>query len=357
MTTAFTIFSRIIFTALLFASVSLHAKSIDYAALYEQVSDSVVTVNTQTISVTEAGVSLQPGVGSGILIEPTLILTAAHVIEGVDMISVRFKDGEEIIGRAVSTIEQTDAGLISLERSHPGVTPVTMGDSDNAKTGSNVFIIGAPYGIEQTLSVGILSGRMSRGTMNDGTEIEFLQTDTAINTGNSGGPMFNADGEVIGIVSFILSKSGGFDGVGYASAINSAHQSVMQSSGYVAGFDGLALSEQVQRALGVPQDALLVQHVVEGSLADEFGLMAGTIPAEIGGVSLRLGGDIIVGVSCHLCKVSSSNKRAVADSLSNDLTTTLTVLRDGETVVLSREELLPESATIAALSQAHPAVQ
>jgi len=354
MITANAICTRLMFIAFSLASLSVQAKDIDYATLYEQVSESVVTIKTQSIKLGDTGVTAQPGVGSGILIEPTLVLTAEHVIKEADLIFVHFKDGIDIMGKVVATVEQSDAGLIRLDKPHPTAMPVTLGDSDSVKIGSNVFIIGAPYGIEQTLSVGIVSGRMSRGNMDDGTTVEFIQTDTAINPGNSGGPMFNTEGEVIGIVSFIMSTGGGFDGVGFASAINSAHHSVKHSSGFVAGFDGIVLSEPVQRALGVGKDALLVQHVVEGSLSDKFGLRAGSIPAQIADVSLLLGGDIIVGVNCHKCKVSMKDTHSVAQTLSNESITSITVLRGGETVELLREDSPPPAATVAAFSSGFP---
>jgi len=350
MIAANSICTRLIFIAFFLASFSVNATSIDYAALYEQVSDSVVTVKTQTIKLEDSGITATPGTGSGILLEPTLVLTAAHVVKQADLISVHFKDGVDIMGKVVATVEQSDTGLIRLAEPHPTAKPVTLGDSDRVKTGSSVFIIGAPYGIEQTLSVGIVSGRMSRGIMEDGTNLEFLQTDTAINPGNSGGPMFNAEGEVVGIVSFIMSTGGGFDGVGFASAINSAHHTVTQSSGFIAGFDGIALTEQVQHALGIGSNALLVQHVVEGSLADKFGLRAGSIPAKIADVSLMLGGDIIVDVSCHQCKVSMNNTRAVAQTIRDESATSITVLREGEKVVLSHQETTSPAATVAAFS-------
>jgi len=164
--------------------------------------------------------------------------------------------------------------------------------------------------------------------------------------------MFNAEGEVIGIVSFIMSTGGGFDGVGFASAINSAYHSVRHSSGFVAGFEGIALSEQVQTALGVGKAGLLVQHVVEGSLADKYGLRAGSIPAQIANVGLMLGGDIIIDVNCHLCRVSINDTHAVAQTISNESTTSITVLRNGVTTVLSRVQMVPAD-TIAAFSPAY----
>jgi len=156
------------------------------------------------------------GIGSGVLIEENQILTAAHVVDGAQFIEVHFNDGVRIRAEVVASLKSSDIALLKLKRGHPDPTIAVLADSDKARVGSKVFIIGSPFGISQTLSVGHLSGRMDRGLLADGTPVEFLQTDTAINTGNSGGPMYNTDGEVIGIVSFILSKSGGFDGIGFA---------------------------------------------------------------------------------------------------------------------------------------------
>ncbi len=211
---------RALFLIAVLVSLPTQASSADYEKLYSQVSDSVVTINTLTFAITEASVAASPGVGSGILIEPTLVLTAAHVIHSVDLIEVRFTDGISIKADLIAIDDNNDIALLRLVDAHPNPVIATMGNSNNARTGSEVFIIGAPFGFEQTLSVGILSGRIIRGNANDGSVVEFLQTDAAVNPGNSGGPMFNIDGEVIGMVSFIVSKGAEFNGVGFASADN-----------------------------------------------------------------------------------------------------------------------------------------
>jgi len=152
-----------------------------------------------------------------------------------------------------------------------------------------------------------------------GTPIEFLQTDTAINTGNSGGPMFNTSGEVIGIVSFILTKSGGFDGIGFATSANTARQALLTSSGVLAGFEGIMLDPQ--------------KRVNANSMVASAGLIAGTVPAEIGGRKLLLGGDLIIEINGLICEGPHDFALATAGhgDPENHEPLALTVFRNGET--------------------------
>ena len=174
--------------------------------------------------------------------------------------------------------------------------------------------------------------------MAGGEPVTFLQTDTAINQGNSGGPMFNRDGKVIGIVSFILSKSGGFNGIGFAVSINGAKKSLMQASDFWAGFDGVLLSPALAAAINVPQaTGMLVQHVVTGSPAQKAGLRGGQVPATIGGASISLGGDVVLAIAGIVCDEPHSFaaiKEQVA-SLPEGHGFTLSVLRAGEIVDLT----------------------
>ena len=172
--------------------------------------------------------------------------------------------------------------------------------------------------------------------MAGGAPIEFLQTDTAINTGNSGGPMFNAQGEVIGIVSFILTKSGGFDGIGFATSINTANEALLSSSGILAGFEGVMLSEQVAAVLNLPQPGLLLHRVIPDSVAGKAGLKAGNVPATINGQSLVLGGDVILEINGVIC-ATPHDFRQVQDSiqeLNDEESYEIKVFRNGEIVTL-----------------------
>lgn len=312
--------------------------AIDFAKLFAEVSSSVAKIQTQKIKISATGIMMEPGVGSGFLIEPDLVMTAAHVVADADRVRVRFTEDLSIDASVVALLDKSDVAMLRLEHPHPKPVLAKLGDSNAALVGSSVFVVGAPYGLEQTLSVGYLSGRMQRGKSASGDPIEFLQTDTAINPGNSGGPMFNEQGEVIGVVSFILSKSGGFDGIGFAGAISSAHKALQASSSFLAGFDGLTLSSKLKRALGMPNDGVLVQRVISESVADEIGLKAGTIPARIGSQNLLLGGDIIMSVDCATCTQSQDSLAIsdIADQLSSDNALVVTVYRQGEKLELTK---------------------
>ncbi len=308
----------------------------DFAALYAAHSDSVVTISTVSSKGWGQSQKTESGIGSGVLINEKQILTAAHVVDGVQTIKVQFKNGDVIPATVVASLNASDVALLKLSRAYPEGTFATLANSDETPVGSEVFIIGSPFGISQTLSVGHLSGRMNRGLMAGGLPIEFLQTDTAINTGNSGGPMFNTDGEVIGIVSFILSKSGGFNGIGFATAINSARHALLSSSGVMAGFEGILLSEDTSKALNYPEPGLLVQRVNSESVLGKAGLVSGSIPAVIDGRSFLLGGDLIVAINGLVCKTPHDFTmiRSAMSELNEHDTYSVTIYRQGEKVDL-----------------------
>lgn len=308
----------------------------NFADLYEAHSKSVVTVYTASISQKGKSARTAKGVGSGVLIQENQILTAAHVVDGAHVIEVLFTDGVRIKADVVSSLEASDVALLKLRRSPPNPHVAVLADSDETRIGSEVFIIGSPFGITQTLSVGHLSGRLDRGVLAGGTPIEFLQTDTAINTGNSGGPMFNTDGEVIGIVSFILTKSGGFDGIGFATSSNTAKEALLTSSGVLAGFEGIMLDEQMASALNFPSAGMLIQRVVAGSIIAEAGLKAGNIQAQIGGQSMLLGGDLILEINGLVCITPHDFQLVKASTLALDEEESyaITVFRNGNIIDL-----------------------
>lgn len=326
------------FVALLFAAVisvnAFAAETPDYAELYATHSDSVVTVHT--LSSKAGSPKPQSGLGSGVLIDEDRILTANHVIDSAQLIRVQFKDGVQIPAVVVASLEASDIAVLKLDWAHPTPVIATLADSDATRVGEPVFIIGSPFGISQTLSIGHLSGRLDKGMLAGGSPIEFLQTDTAINTGNSGGPMFNSAGEVIGVVSFILSKGGGFDGIGFATSSNTAKTALLDSSGILAGFEGIFLDEQLSRLLNIPESGLLVQRVVKNSIADKAGLRAGTVHSRIGQKDIRLGGDVILEINGLVC-VTPHDFKALSEQIPNlsaENTYALKVFREGQEIEL-----------------------
>ena len=322
----------------LFIATNAVAQAYHFSTLYEELSPTVVTVHTKELKVTNGVSSAKEGLGSGVMVSDELILTATHVINTANLIMIKFKDGEQIQADVITAITSADVALLKLRTPKEDSVVAQIGSSDSVKIGEPVFVIGAPFGIEHTLSIGHLSGRHYRGLMAAGQPVEFLQTDTAINTGNSGGPMFNAKGEVIGIVSFILSKSGGFNGIGFATAIDGVKESVLEGPAFWTGFEGVMLDREMAGALNVPQGTgMLVQHVVKGSVADKAGLKGGSTLAKIEGNPIWIGGDIVMEIQGTICN-GPHNFKAIKKqiaSLSPGEEFTIKVLRDGQIVNLS----------------------
>ena len=271
---------------------------------FERVQNAVVTIR-----VTEVGLSPRfpgqvtsvVGQGSGVLISADgKILTAAHVVQTADTISVEFPDGSRRTAEVVASEPLADVALLQLTRLPPFDARVApLGDSDQARVGSRVFVVGAPLGISHTLTVGHLSARRMAPTSLQGRlRPEFFQTDAAINKGNSGGPLFNMDGEVIGIVSAIVSQSGGSEGLGFAVTSNVARKLLLESPRFWTGLDVILLPPDIAGALNVPNggSGLLVQRVARNSPAEIIGIKAGTLVATIKGQQVLLGGDIVLSV-------------------------------------------------------------
>lgn len=280
------------------------ASPLDFSTIYQQVNQSVVVVQTETSrkiarSAEESVETSQRGIGTGVIIsDDGKILTAAHVIQSADKITVDLVNGDSYPARVLSSSKMTDLAMIQLIGPDDDLPVASLGDSDQLRIGEPIFVIGTPYGSEQTLTTGILSARRQITLPILNEEVEFLQTDAAINQGNSGGPVFNMQGQVIGIVSYIKSQSGGNEGLGFAVSINVAKQRIINKPPFWAGMDVVPLEGNLARALNVPHaDGLLVQDVANGSIAQRMGLRGGSIPMELGGETILLGGDIIIRIN------------------------------------------------------------
>jgi len=270
--------------------------------VFQQVNPAVVVITTKLggFPVARPDVpAFKGGLGSGIVVSKDgLVMTAAHVIQVADEVSVHFLDGTQVMAKVLGSALQADVALLKLNRVPDTLRVAEFGNSDLVSIGDKIFVVGAPYGIDHTLTVGYLSGRrQSFGICNKLTPIEFLQTDAAINMGNSGGPMFSMDGKLIGIVSHILSQSGGSEGLGFATSINTAKELLIEQESFWTGIEAYLVSGDLAKALNVPQEAgLLIQRVANDSPGYQLGLRPGKIPILIGREKLLVGGDIVLEV-------------------------------------------------------------
>ena len=295
----------------------LEGRERNAAELYEQVVPTVVTIFTSQQVFTKVGEEAQRGMGSGVLISSDgHVLTAAHVVDGSDVIVVKMHDGSMHKAELLFSEGSADIALLLLKAPAPDLPHAALGDSDLLAVGQAVYVIGAPYGLENSYSLGNISGFREFNRLYDGTILaEFIQTDAAINSGNSGGPMFNSKGEVIGISSRILTESGGFQGLGFVVTINTAKQLLALEDRAWTGLDSIFLDrDRLATFLNLDYEGgLLVQRVARGSPADKAGIRGGTVPAEIAGRELLLGGDLILEMggqeACHAaCLVQSASQ-------------------------------------------------
>jgi len=238
------------------------------------------------------------GLGSGVLVDREgHIVTAAHVVQTADAVVAVFFDGTQAPVEIVASDPIADVALLRVAAVPVGIEPVPLGDSDAASVGEEVFVVGAPYGLGHTLTVGHISGRRENVDETLDLGVEFFQTDASINQGNSGGPMFNMRGEVLGIVSYILTQSGGFEGLGFAVTSNVVRDVLFDRRMFWSGMTGLMLEDGVAAAFNIPQQAgYLVQRVAHGSPAEDMGLQPGVLPVTVGDRTILLGGDVILAV-------------------------------------------------------------
>jgi len=312
--------------------------------LFLEVDGAVVEIATVQQVVADQGPARRVssgGLGSGFLISADgQIVTAAHVVQVADEVSVRFVTGDVVTARVLASDPSADLALIKVDAVPAGIKPVVLGDSNTTRVGEEVFVIGAPYGIGHSLTAGHVSGRRTPSQLFGGFEqVELLQTDAAINQGNSGGPMFNMQGEAIGIVSHILSSSGGFQGVGFVITSNLARRVLLDDPSPWTGLDGVLIEGPMARALNLPQRAgILVESVAAGSPASAIGLHAGTLKAQIAEQTFTLGGDVILAINGVIIGTPEFSQRVDEKnrSMTGDDQFVLRVLREGNVIELRR---------------------
>jgi S1-C subfamily serine protease len=279
------------------------SESRSLADLFKEVNGSVMVIAAQhKVSLVPAGIqqTISLGsVGSGVLVSKSgKVITSGHLVNTADQIKVRFSSGEIIGARVAASAPFADVSLLQLESVPKEVVVAKLGDSEKVQVGDEIFVVGTPYGLSHTLTAGHISARHKLNTVSGAFEVsEIFQTDAAINQGNSGGPLFNMEGEVIGIASRILTKSGGFEGLGFAVTSNTAKRLLLEQPSFWFGLDGIVLQDELAAVFNVPQPAgFLVQQVAENSPASRLGLRPGGIKSQIGFNEMLLGGDIILEV-------------------------------------------------------------
>lgn len=282
-------------------------------SIYERYNESVVNITTEVMALNWFldPVPQSGGSGSGSIIDESgYILTNNHVVKDAYKLYVNLADGSRHEATVVGTDPQNDLAIIKF--SPPAGTrlkPIPFGTSKNLKVGQKVLAIGNPFGLERTLTKGIISG-LGRPIQKDSSTIlqNMIQTDASINPGNSGGPLLNARGEMIGINTMIYSPSGGSVGIGFAIPVDTAVRIVPElikvgrvRRGWIDMEAFLLVPDLVEymRKSGYPvpvEKGLLVSQVRSGSNADRAGLRGGTKAVRYGSSVFNIGGDIITSV-------------------------------------------------------------
>ncbi len=319
---------------------SLEAMDNEFTELVDHVIPSVVSITTTTAPDREAlvrqffglargGVAQNNKMGSGMIVSPDgHIVTNWHVINGASQVTVQLSDGRALPARIAGADQRSDIAVLKVDAT--GLAPIAFGDSESVRVGQMVFAVGNPFGLQETVTQGIISAKGRRTTSEAANE--FFQTSTTINPGNSGGPLIDIRGKVIGINNFIISRSGGSEGIGFAIPSNVARR---------------VYDDIVQRGRVIHPWLGVVMRPLNASLARQLGLadargalvaatMAGS-PAERGGLT---GGDVITSFNGHLIRDVKDLRNRVAEA-EIGFPATMEILRAGKPLqikVITEEE-------------------
>lgn len=307
-----------------------NAKGLTVEQIYDRYSDGVVFI--------QAAQSGGAATGTGFVIDDDgHILTNAHVVEGANEIQVEIGDeGQSRSAELVGMDPSSDVALLDVDEDDD-LTKLQMGESRKVDVGDPVVAIGNPFGLDRTVTAGIVSAKARQIQAPNGFSIsDVLQTDAAVNPGNSGGPLLDGSGRVIGINSQIASNGGGNEGVAFAVPIETAQDVADQllADGEVKraylGISGGDITAQAAEALDLPVDrGALVSEVYDGGPADEAGLEGSSGERQVDGQTVPDGGDIITELDGEPIEgmedvISEVNTRSPGDEI------TFTVLRDGD---------------------------
>jgi serine protease Do len=248
----------------------------------------------------------ETGLGSGVIISPAgYILTNNHVIEGADRVKIQLSDETEYVATVVGADKPTDLAVVKIKAKVDKLPTLPLGDSDKLRIGEWVIAVGNPYGLSHTVTTGIISAKGRKNTGINSYE-NFIQTDAAINPGNSGGALMNLSGELIGINTAIFSRSGGYQGIGFAIPINMAKKitrDLIRDGEVTRGWLGVSIQpldpESAERLKlkaredGQAPRGALVGGVVAGSPADAAGLKRGDVIVKVGDTGIKDASDLL----------------------------------------------------------------
>jgi S1-C subfamily serine protease len=308
--------------------------------IYKQAAPAVANIVTRTV---EYDFFFNPvpveGAGSGFLMDNDgHILTNFHVVQGAQTIEVTLGDQSRFKGKLVGSDPNNDIALIQIDLAGRKITPLPLGDSRNLLVGQRVLAIGNPFGFQSTLTTGVVSSLGRTVQTRENTFIdEAIQTDASINQGNSGGPLLNSHGEVIGINSAIYSPTGTTAGIGFAIPINTAKRVAndLITRGRVRhatlGAEGRALWARLAEALNLSvQQGILIERVEPGGPAAQAGIRGGTKSLTDSRMQeLRVGGDVLIAIDAKQITSQSDLSLLLNRSQPGD-TVTVTIVRDGK---------------------------
>ncbi len=320
-------------------ATGLDSTETENVRIYKAAAPAVANIVTRTV---EYDFFFNPvpveGAGSGFVIDNDgHILTNYHVVQGAQTIEVTLGDQSRYKAKYIGADTANDIALIQIDMKGRNLTPLPLGDSRTLQVGQRVLAIGNPFGFQSTLTTGVVSSLGRTVQTDENTLIdEAIQTDAAINRGNSGGPLMNSHGEVIGINSAIYSPSGAAAGIGFAIPINTARRIAedLITKGHVTraslGLEGRALWPGLADALNLPvQQGLLIERAIPGGPAAQAGIHGGTRSVLAGMRELRIGGDVLVAINGKPITTQSELNIWLNRSKPGD-TVTVTVIRNGK---------------------------
>ncbi|MBI5467680.1 MAG: trypsin-like peptidase domain-containing protein [Deltaproteobacteria bacterium] len=334
---------HIVLAVAVFCAAPLYALTADEnenIRIYGEAGRSVVNIVTTSVSYDFFyNPAPSTGSGSGVIVDRKGdIITNFHVIEGAQSLGVTLYDGSRYGAEVVGADPGSDLAVLRIKAPEEKLTPILLGDSSDLKVGQKVLAIGNPFGLERTLTVGVVSSlgrtmRASNGRLMRG----IIQTDAAINPGNSGGPLLNSSGQLIGVNTAIFSTVEGSIGIGFAIPVNSVKKVLPQllSRGYVArawlGISGQSIDAPDASVLGLPSGGVLVADVFKGSPAEKAGLRGALRNIRLGNLIIAEGGDMITAVDGKPVK-SMDEFNDIMEEYEAGRTVTLRLIRDKKVV-------------------------